>query len=64
MERSYGVKLEQKCLTPGHWHIEGYCARKRRNSTLWVVSDRCYGPQVFVVTTLTEVRDKVRDIIN
>lgn len=50
--------LEQRCVRPGHWVIEGYDVMRRSNvrpdSTWWVI-----GKLEF--STLAEARDWIRE---
>lgn len=61
--------LEQKCVKPGQWLIEGYDVRrvrgggwKRRSWISWVIEYR--GRFVDSVNTLADARDYIRTRVN
>ena len=61
----YGIELEQRCIAPGRWLIEGLTAVRvgsRRVGYRWNIYD---GDRVIAVEpTLDAARNWIRDVIN
>jgi hypothetical protein len=69
--RSFGPPLEQACLSPGLWRIEGYTVERRKRAGTgairWWISradERGAMLHVAVVTDLGRARDHIRREIN
>lgn len=68
---SYGAPLEQSCVEPGVWLIEGYTVERRKRpgtgTVRWWISrqdERGISRHVAVVADLGRARDKIRQEIN
>ncbi len=64
--RSYGAPLEQSCLRPGCWQIEGYIVERRGHTdgrARWFIAQpdaRGAMRHIAVVGSLGAARDRVR----
>ncbi|SKY02323.1 Uncharacterised protein [Mycobacteroides abscessus subsp. massiliense] len=61
----YGAKLEQKCIEPGHWLIEGYDVWREDawaySDTVWHIEQ--FGKRVATCISLADARDSIRNRI-
>ena len=57
----YGLDLEQSCVAPGHWRIEGWTVR--RTQTGWTVAqfDNEPSPAAKRFRTLRDAREWIAD---